>query len=419
MKTLEGKLYMIVDDEGVTDDMATFKPIQATHLLKECLRFRFKEGVELKGLAKLKDFEGVFEGPVGTEAKAKAIFVNAKELKDGKNTNVSTIVPLNLIEWLPFAAEDVEGDETFGNASEVPVRGGAAPDGGNLGAQEPQSAAAAHPEPAPAAEAPLDLKKVQGASQDLHEDSLVLQPCRQASAAQTAQPKPREDSTAEDARRRSAVTVADSKSAPMCRYEKRKAMHRLRALVWVESANRCTELFGKLTRAKLEDEVMKVVRLRFRQQNQDIQLRLLRGEDVSADMLLSFEDPLVPRADLPADDVAAVEAENAEPADGDAEGENGYPLAKPKLNDKENGVRVLTARRLPELSAIIKAELPNYDNKLHEDELRKRARQEFNRLSRHDQWDLARQDLRSLAPRGEDRGRFISRDAEKDMLGIP
>ena len=204
-----------------------------------------------------------------------------------------------------------------------------------------------------------------------------------------------------------------------CRYEKRKAMHRLRALVWVESANRCTELFGKLTRAKLEDEVMKVVRLRFRQQNQDIQLRLLRGEDVSADMLLSFEDPLVPRADLPADDVAAVEAENAEPADGDAEGENGYPLAKPKLNDKENGVRVLTARRLPELSAIIKAELPNYDNKLHEDELRKRARQEFNRLSRHDQWDLARQDLRSLAPRGEDRGRFISRDAEKDMLGIP
>ncbi len=187
---------------------------------------------------------------------------------------------------------------------------------------------------------------VQGASQDLHEDSLVLRPCRQASAAQTAQPKPREDSTAEDARRRSAVTVADSKSAPMCRYEKRKAMHRLRALVWVESANRCTELFGELTRAKLEDEVMKVVRLRFRQQNQDIQLRLLRGEDVSADMLRSFEDPLVPRADLPADDVAAVEAENAEPADGDAEGENGYPLAKPKLNDKENGVRVLTARRL-------------------------------------------------------------------------
>ena len=55
---------------------------------------------------------------------------------------------------------------------------------------------------------------VQGASQDLHEDSLVLRPCRQASGAQTAQPKPREDSTAEDARRCEAVTVADSKSAP-------------------------------------------------------------------------------------------------------------------------------------------------------------------------------------------------------------
>lgn len=61
--------------------MAPLQPIEPDRVLKECRRFMFKNGVELKGLMKFKNFKGIFEEPlVGAEKSAKACFVDGKEL---------------------------------------------------------------------------------------------------------------------------------------------------------------------------------------------------------------------------------------------------------------------------------------------------------------------------------------------------
>ena len=54
IKSMEGKLYVIMDEGGVEDDRAPLQPIELKHALKECRRFKFMSGVELKSLAKFK-----------------------------------------------------------------------------------------------------------------------------------------------------------------------------------------------------------------------------------------------------------------------------------------------------------------------------------------------------------------------------
>ncbi len=73
--------------------------------------------------------------------------------------------------------------------------------------------------------------------------------------------------------------------------ESRRAIYKLRLLIWTECATYCIDKFGDdLQGPKLENEIMKVVRVRWKQQSQDVQRRLLQGDDVSVDMLNPFDE---------------------------------------------------------------------------------------------------------------------------------
>ena len=73
--------------------------------------------------------------------------------------------------------------------------------------------------------------------------------------------------------------------------EDRHALYRLRRLVWAECANVCTETFGEAileNKKMLENEVMKIVRVRWKQQTRSIQSRLRTCDHVDhADLLLT------------------------------------------------------------------------------------------------------------------------------------
>ncbi len=197
--------------------------------------------------------------------------------------------------------------------------------------------------------------------------------------------------------------------------EKRAALYRLRALIWTEAAAVCQDRFGTdLLGPKLEGEVMKIVRLRWGQQSRDIQDGLMQGEEITADMLNPFVDPVdVPESDVPAGHVAAA---NAAAGESLAEDRHSIRDGKPKIKDKEHGIRVLVARRRSELGPKIKLDQPTLDNKTREDELRKLARIEFNALSIAEQWELVDGQRRSAPPRGQEGGRFVSHEAETPVI---
>ena len=121
VKFIEGKRYMVMGQGDVPDDKAPLQPIDKQHVLKECLRFKLKDGIELKGLANVKGCEGVFQEISETEAKARACFADAKELKDGSRAPVYKAVPFRVIEWLPFMEKDLKGTAEPGAAADMPV----------------------------------------------------------------------------------------------------------------------------------------------------------------------------------------------------------------------------------------------------------------------------------------------------------
>lgn len=108
LKFLEGLAYMINDEGGSSDDVAPLQPVDAKYVLKTCNRFKFKPGIALNAtLAKLRYLEGVFMEYrlQNNDLKARATFNITTQ--NGRAAQSCAIVPLNVVEFLPFADEDV------------------------------------------------------------------------------------------------------------------------------------------------------------------------------------------------------------------------------------------------------------------------------------------------------------------------
>ena len=238
----------------------------------------------------------------------------------------------------------------------------------------------------------------------------------------------------------------------MSREEKRAALNRLRLLICDDARRELKLHHGESADWRvIENELMKIARVRFAEQSSDIRERLLRGEEVSAEELTPASSELpaeAPIADAageevqspPASVAAALDEENHE-LEPDAEMPGASALAapaghqdnvqhdekaldellskctaRPEKKDRERGVKAYVADKRKELLQSVREADP--DGKLdapgRDNAVRKRGRSEFDQLAADEQWAFALAPLRTDAAKGT-LGRFTGEDVSADV----
>ena len=229
--------------------------------------------------------------------------------------------------------------------------------------------------------------------------------------------------------------------------KKRAGMNRLRLLVKDSAQTAVTSRFGHgIKRRRLEDEVMKIVRSRWKEQSCEIRHLLEEGEHVGVEMLVPWSNQMVEPAAVVdvggaevgvADDVVepdgsvgdiAGSVQVAENADGEDALDSLLQkcTGAPKGQEREHGIKVHIAERRAELLTQVRDQGAK-DHKERDNAVRRLGRQEFDLLFVDEQWALCMKPLKEGRGHGG-MGKFIAdaalegpgeqADAEAEAAGV-